>query len=244
MFIPPAGTLWRFMRILIQHAGTGLYLSKGKRWSPTPQEALAFLDEVRARDHCIYHRLTQGVVVRVPENHVPEGAGDKGMVTAASAAPPDNIEPDNVKQKRTKSAGQSIPKPGTESTGTDAARPLEVRPVSLPSPSAGPEKAVENVTLPKPEIVPSPRPEIVTTIEAEIDVGFGNTLFIRGQGAGLSWQKSLPLTCAGGTTWVWSTNQAQEKLQFKLLLNDLVWCQGEDLSAEVGQKTKVVPVFQ
>ena len=224
--------------------GTGLYLSKGKRWSPTPREALAFLDEVRARDHCIYHRLAQGVVVMVPENHVPEETGDKGMGTAPSAAQSDNIETDNMKLKRTKITGQANPKPGGERTGADAAKPMEARPVSLPPPSAGPEKAVESLTLPKPEVVPSPRPEIVTTIEAEIDVGFGNALFVRGQGAGLSWQKSLPLTCAVGTTWVWSTRQAQEKLQFKLLLNDLVWCQGEDLTAEVGQTTKVVPVFE
>jgi hypothetical protein len=29
----------------------------------------------------------------------------------------------------------------------------------------------------------------VTTIEAKIDVGFGNNLFVRGEGPGLSWEK-------------------------------------------------------
>ena len=107
--------------------GTGLYLSKGKRWSPTPREALAFLDEVRARDHCIYHRLAQGVVVMVPENHVSEETGDKGMGTAPSAAQPDNIETDKMKLKRTKITGQANPKPGGERTGADAAKPMEAR---------------------------------------------------------------------------------------------------------------------
>jgi len=81
-----------------------------------------------------------------------------------------------------------------------------------------------------------------TTIEAKIDVGFGNNLFLRGQGAGLSWERGIPLKCVDGKTWQWSGN-ANDKLTFKLLLNDTVWAKGSDLVATPGQKVQVAPAF-
>ena len=81
-----------------------------------------------------------------------------------------------------------------------------------------------------------------TTIEAKIDVGFGNNLFLRGQGAGLSWDRGIPLTCVDGKTWQWS-GKADDKLTFKLLLNDSVWAKGADLVAAPGQKVEVAPAF-
>lgn len=80
------------------------------------------------------------------------------------------------------------------------------------------------------------------TIEAKIDVGFGNTLFLRGEGVGLSWTKGVPLTCVDGGTWKW-TGDAKEQVKFKLLLNDQVWSQGEDLVAAPGQKVEIAPAF-
>ena len=85
--------------------------------------------------------------------------------------------------------------------------------------------------------------EPVTVIEAKIDVGLGNLLFIRGQGDGLSWSEGVPLNCVDATTWVWSTRQAREKVVFKLLLNDQVWAKGEDIIVEAGRKIGVVPSF-
>ena len=81
-----------------------------------------------------------------------------------------------------------------------------------------------------------------TTIEAKIDVGFGNNLFLRGQGAGLSWDRGIPLRCVDGKTWQWS-GKADDKLTFKLLLNDAVWAKGADLVAAPGQKVQVAPAF-
>src|SRR6185437_14125736 len=80
------------------------------------------------------------------------------------------------------------------------------------------------------------------TTEAKIDVGFGNTLFLRGEGLGLSWTKGVPLTCVDGNTWKW-TGDASEQVKFKLLLNDQVWSQGEDLIATPGQKVEIAPAF-
>ena len=81
-----------------------------------------------------------------------------------------------------------------------------------------------------------------TIVEAKIDVGFGNNLFLRGQGAGLSWDRGIPLTCVDGKKWQWSGN-ANDKLTFKLLLNDTVWAKGADLVAVPGQRVEVAPAF-
>ena len=80
------------------------------------------------------------------------------------------------------------------------------------------------------------------TIEAKVDVGFGNTLYLRGEGHGLSWTQGIPLTCVDSSTWAWS-GEASDSLKFKLLLNDSVWAKGEDLVAEPGAKLQITPAF-
>jgi hypothetical protein len=80
------------------------------------------------------------------------------------------------------------------------------------------------------------------TIEAKIDIGFGNKLFVRGQGAGLSWDHGIPLECVDSQTWRLIV-PAKDKLQFKLLLNDSVWAQGEDVVVAPGKKVEVTPAF-
>jgi hypothetical protein len=85
--------------------------------------------------------------------------------------------------------------------------------------------------------------EPLTRVEAKIDVGFGNALFIRGQGQGLSWDKGLPLSTVDATTWKWSTTEAKDQLSFKLLVNDQVWAKGDDVVVEAGKSIQLAPVF-
>jgi hypothetical protein len=83
----------------------------------------------------------------------------------------------------------------------------------------------------------------LTEVAARIDVGMGNTVYIRGEGDGLSWDKGTPLKCKDASTWVWSTAKAKEKLVFKLLLNDVIWARGADIVVEPGKRVEVAPVF-
>ena len=85
--------------------------------------------------------------------------------------------------------------------------------------------------------------EPVTSVEAKIDVGFGNALFIRGQGQGLSWDKGLPLNPVDARTWKWSTREAKGRLSFKLLVNDQVWAKGDDVVVEAGHSLRLTPGF-
>jgi len=61
------------MKILLQDSNTKLYLGRGGIWTNQPDAALAFLDEVRAKDYRIYHRLLQAQVV-CTESSMPETA--------------------------------------------------------------------------------------------------------------------------------------------------------------------------
>ena len=82
----------------------------------------------------------------------------------------------------------------------------------------------------------------MTTIEVKVDVGFGNAVYLRGQGPGLSWERGVPCECVNRDTWRW-TAPAAEKLTVKPLLNDSVWARGADLVIAPGEQAEVVPAF-
>src|SRR5947207_5016873 len=104
------------------------------------------------------------------------------------------------------------------------------------SPPEKPSSAAARVTK------PAKTGNGTVTIEAKIDVGFGNALYLRGQGPGLSWERGVPCECVNRNTWRWTAPGA-EKLTFKLLLNDSVWARGADLVIGPGEKVEVVPAF-
>jgi hypothetical protein len=82
----------------------------------------------------------------------------------------------------------------------------------------------------------------IATIDVKLDVGFGNAVFVRGQGAGLTWEHGQPLVCVDGKTWRW-TSEVKEPVTFKLLINDKVWSAGNDLTIAPGQKLEIAPEF-
>jgi hypothetical protein len=129
--------------------------------------------------------------------------------------------------------------PKVKDTSTPA--PQSFAPLAATPPAPAPKTvAVEDKRAPgQKSVVSAPK---ATTIEAKIDVGFGNRLYLRGQGPGLSWERGVPCECVNRNTWRW-TAPAAEKLTFKLLLNDSVWARGADLVIRPGEKVEVVPAF-
>ena len=109
--------------------------------------------------------------------------------------------------------------------------------------SAGIPEPAKSITLsasPKTAASSTQNGNKTVTIVANIDVGFGNMLYLRGEGRGLSWNQGIPLTCVDSSTWKWS-GEASDALKFKLLLNDAVWSKGEDLVVSPGQKLQISP---
>ena len=82
-----------------------------------------------------------------------------------------------------------------------------------------------------------------TSIVAYVDVGFGNTLYIRGEGAGLSWEKGIPLKNISSTEWIFEPTQSADTITYKFLINDLLWAEGDDLTIKAGSKSVSLPRF-
>ena len=147
----------------------------------------------------------------------------------------------NMKTKKTETAPKTV-KPVTKSAAVKAApaQPLAVKPApAAPLAKTAPVPATPPIALAKTESKPAPTP---ASIEVKMDVGFGNALFLRGEGGGLTWERGIPLVCVNSNTWHWS-QEIKEQVKFKLLINDQVWSAGGDLVLVPGKKVEVVPTF-
>ena len=92
----------------------------------------------------------------------------------------------------------------------------------------------------QPAIAAAPTP---TYISAKVDIGFGNTLFLRGEGPALSWDKGLAMEWNSNQTWTATLTGATAPVVFKVLVNDLTWNAGKDYVVEPGQSVTVTPTF-
>jgi hypothetical protein len=82
-----------------------------------------------------------------------------------------------------------------------------------------------------------------TIIDIKLDVGFGNAVFLRGNGGGLTWERGVPLACVDGKTWRW-IGMVQCPVIFKPLINDQIWSAGDDMTVKPGQKLEIKPIFR
>jgi len=147
-----------------------------------------------------------------------------------------------------------------------AAAASQAAPAAAPSVPAAPVAAPAPVDTPAPAVDPAPSavvapvavivepiqpapvkkpavPTTRTTIVAKVDVGFGNSLYIRGEGPGLSWDKGLAMDCVADDQWTITISDALSPILFKLLLNDITWCAGVDYSVEPGGSITTEPTF-
>lgn len=84
---------------------------------------------------------------------------------------------------------------------------------------------------------------ITTTISAHLDIGFGNLLYLRGEGPGLSWDKGVAMECVADDRWTLVLTESARPITFKFLINDEVWSVGEDYTAKPGVGVVLTPAF-
>jgi hypothetical protein len=140
---------------------------------------------------------------------------------------------------------------------TNKAKAIPATPAPVPAKKAAKKTAAPTKAATSPRItaaaakavapvakqpVEAKRP-VVTTIVANIDIGFGNTLYVRGEGGGLNWEAGVALDCVTDDKWAISLSGAAGPVAFKLLLNDLVWSVGEDYVVSPGGELVLTPVF-
>ena len=93
------------------------------------------------------------------------------------------------------------------------------------------------------QVKPIASAPLVTSITAVIDVGYGNALYLRGEGPGLSWAKGVQLDSVAGDRWTIALPEAGGPVVFKFLINDITWSSGEDYTVAPGTGLTVTPVF-
>ena len=126
-----------------------------------------------------------------------------------------------------------------------AAKPAPAKAVKAAAPKAAPVKAApaKKTAAPakkKPAVAVEPP---ATFLSAQIDIGFGNHLYVRGEGPGLSWDHGLAMDNTGFNLWTATIKGATLPVVFKVLVNDLTWSAGPDYSVEPGQSITITPTF-
>ena len=149
-------------------------------------------------------------------------------------------------KKSTKTAQSPAPaiKPASKKTAVAKAAPV---PVAAPKPAAKAAKPAAKPAAkaaPKPQLKPVAPAPVLTTITAKIDIGFGNALYIRGEGAGLSWDRGLLMNCVADDLWSIELGESARPVIYKFLVNDLTWSAGEDYTVTPGSAVTVVPTFE
>jgi hypothetical protein len=148
--------------------------------------------------------------------------------------------------KSTKSpapATSSSPAPTLAPKTTRAPRVKQAAAAALTAaPSVAKSAATEPSPAPAPRAPAAPPPP-TTVISARIDVGFGNSLYLRGSGPGLTWNVGVPLSCLAGNLWSISLEGALDPVVFKFLVNDERWSHGEDYVAAPGSSAEYSPQF-
>ena len=111
-----------------------------------------------------------------------------------------------------------------------------------PPKKVSPKKAPAKKTV-APKAKSPTKKALKTSIIARVDVGFGNQLYIRGTGAGLSWDKGLPLENVSSYEWAFATTKAKSDVVFKFLINDELWAEGDNVTVAEGATSISSPVF-
>ncbi len=124
--------------------------------------------------------------------------------------------------------------------------PAPTKPAAVSAPKV--KKPTKPAPAPKAVVAPAvkaPAVEVVaeTIVVAQLDIGFGNQLFIRGEGAGLNWDKGLLMDNIAADRWQIVLKGATAPLVFKVLINDETWSLGDDYVVSPGSTLAISPLF-
>lgn len=157
----------------------------------------------------------------IPTAAVPEVASsDSAQPIPGAAAPPEEAKPARKRAPK---------KPKPEGSEDSALAPKAEEPASP--------------NLPSTEAIP-PSSDGATRLNVTAYIGIGNRLFIRGDGAGLSWDKGVPLQFVSIGKWRWEASDATAPVRFKLYKNDDTECAALGLmTLPAGRQEEVTATF-
>ena len=139
-----------------------------------------------------------------------------------------------IKKTTTKPAATTKPVASTKSA---PAKSAPAKPVPAKKPAA------KTTASPLPKKAAAKTTGKSTLIIAKVDVGWGNSLYLRGIGGGLSWDVGVLMDNAKKDEWTWSVPASDGPITFKFVRNDLHWALGPDHIAIPGETAIIVPQF-
>lgn len=147
--------------------------------------------------------------------------------------------------KKTTSKSAKSPAPAIKPVAKTAPATPKVKAAPAPVAKVAPRPApaVKAAPAARPAVKPVASTSVVTTIAARIDIGFGNVLFLRGEGPGLSWDRGIAMECVGDDLWRITLPESARACTFKFLVNDLSWSVGPDFSVASGASVTLTPEF-
>lgn len=147
--------------------------------------------------------------------------------------------------KKSKSKSITSPAPATKSVAakTVAAKKTTAATVKATTPTPVAMLAPTPAPVAPAVVKPVASKPVSTTISAKIDVGYGNALFLRGEGPGLSWDRGLAMECVQDDLWRIVLPESARAYTFKFLINDLTWSAGPDFTAACGTSVTLTPEF-
>jgi hypothetical protein len=134
----------------------------------------------------------------------------------------------------------------TKKTAASVAAPTS--PTAKAAKSAAPKKAPVRKAAPAAPAAARKKDSVqreapATFISARVDIGFGNHLYLRGEGPGLSWDHGVAMDCTAADCWAATLKGAAAPVVFKVLINDETWSTGNDYVVEPGQSVTITPAF-
>ena len=81
-----------------------------------------------------------------------------------------------------------------------------------------------------------------TYLQVIANIGWGNALFIRGAEAPLNWDEGIALQNADLNHWYLELN-ITKPIEFKVLINDEQWSNGENYTLNPGDNLSIEPSF-
>ncbi|AWI10087.1 hypothetical protein [Ereboglobus luteus] len=148
-----------------------------------------------------------------------------------------------TKAKATPAAPAPVPAKKKKTKAVSSAKVTSPKVAKAAAAAVAPAPAPQVKKAAAPASVGQPRPAIIK-IKAQIDIGFGNSLTIRGLGAGLSWDKGISMNCVNDDLWSITLVGVSGPVSFKFLVNDLSWSDGEDYIAQPGDELVLKPTFE
>ena len=81
------------------------------------------------------------------------------------------------------------------------------------------------------------------TLIAHLNLDISSTPYVRGEGAGLSWNEGVPMEFIEIGKWEWTVENAEESTSCQIFKDDSLAAKGDDIVIEVGERAEVYPVF-